>query len=128
MTHVTDMLTAKNRHQLLNPTLGDRRWARVAFLPSLSSPTFSLQSPVARGNESLGGCKAASSERHVRRETRTRRASNLYAAAVPCGSVRLLAAPCGAVRRLIAGRGTIEIDAGATPPRHAHFYCRRRRR
>jgi len=34
MTHVTCRLTAKNRDQLLNPTLGDRVWATFTFLPT----------------------------------------------------------------------------------------------
>jgi len=32
MTHVTCMLTAKNRDQLRNPTLGNRVWATFTFL------------------------------------------------------------------------------------------------
>ena len=32
MTHVTCRLTAKNRHQLRNPTLGNRVWATFTFL------------------------------------------------------------------------------------------------
>ena len=31
MTHVTCRLTAKNRNQLLNPTLGNRVWAIFTF-------------------------------------------------------------------------------------------------
>ena len=34
MTHVTCMLTAKNRDQLRNPTLGNRVWATFTFLSS----------------------------------------------------------------------------------------------
>jgi len=33
MTHVTCSLTAKNRDQLRNPTLGNRVWATFTFLP-----------------------------------------------------------------------------------------------
>ena len=33
MTHVTCRLTAKNRDQLRNPTLGNRVWATFSFLP-----------------------------------------------------------------------------------------------
>ena len=32
MTHVTCRLTAKNRDQLRNPTLGNRVWAAFTFL------------------------------------------------------------------------------------------------
>jgi len=32
MTHVTCRLTAKNRDQLWNPTLGNRVWAMFTFL------------------------------------------------------------------------------------------------
>jgi len=32
MTRVTCRLTAKNRDQLRNPTLGNRKWATFAFL------------------------------------------------------------------------------------------------
>ena len=32
MTHVTCRLTAKNRDQLRNPTLGNRVWAALTFL------------------------------------------------------------------------------------------------
>ena len=32
MTHITCMLTAKNRDLLRNPTLGNRVWATFAFL------------------------------------------------------------------------------------------------
>jgi len=34
MTHVTYKLTAKNRDQLQNPTLGNRVWATFTFLVS----------------------------------------------------------------------------------------------
>ena len=36
MTHVTCRLTAKNRDQLRNPTLGNRVWATFTFLLSIS--------------------------------------------------------------------------------------------
>jgi len=32
MTHVTCMLTAKNRDQIRNPTLGSRVWATFTFI------------------------------------------------------------------------------------------------
>jgi len=35
MIHVTYRLTAKNRDQLRNPTLGNRVWATFTFLASL---------------------------------------------------------------------------------------------
>ena len=35
MTHVTCRLTAKNRDQLQNPTLGNRVWATFTLFPSL---------------------------------------------------------------------------------------------
>ena len=34
MTHITCRLTAKNRDQLRNPTLGNRVWATFTFLPA----------------------------------------------------------------------------------------------
>jgi len=37
MTHVTRRLTAKNRDQLRNPTLGNRVWATFTFLSNLSA-------------------------------------------------------------------------------------------
>jgi len=36
MTHVTCRLTAENRDQLRNPTLGIRVWATFTFLPSVA--------------------------------------------------------------------------------------------
>jgi len=36
MTHVTCRLTAKNRHQFRNPTLGNRVWATFTFLRAIS--------------------------------------------------------------------------------------------
>jgi len=53
MTHVTCRLTAKNRDQLRNPTLGNRVWAAFTFLrgfscrritqhPSIRQPGFDL--------------------------------------------------------------------------------------
>ena len=35
MTHVTCRLTAKNRDQLRNPTLGNRVWATFTFFMSM---------------------------------------------------------------------------------------------
>jgi len=35
MTHLTCRLTAKNRDQLRNPTLGNRVWATFTFLGSM---------------------------------------------------------------------------------------------
>ena len=37
MTHVTYRLTAKNRDQLRDPTLGNRLWAVFTFLPFCST-------------------------------------------------------------------------------------------
>jgi len=42
MTHVTYRLTAKNRDQLWNPTLGNRVWATFFILGRDRSPTFIL--------------------------------------------------------------------------------------
>ena len=39
MTHVTCGLTAKNRDQLRNPTLGNRVWATFTFLVTADSFT-----------------------------------------------------------------------------------------
>ena len=41
MTLVTCRLTAKNRDQLLNPTLGNRVWATCAFFPTSTNPRHS---------------------------------------------------------------------------------------
>jgi len=38
MTHVTCRLTAKNRDQLRNPTLGNRVWATFTFLTHQTAP------------------------------------------------------------------------------------------
>ena len=38
MTHVTCRLTAKNRDQLRNPTLGNRVWATFTFFARLTRP------------------------------------------------------------------------------------------
>ena len=40
MTHVTCRLTAKNRDQLRNPTLGNRAWATFTFLRSVQVVGF----------------------------------------------------------------------------------------
>jgi len=39
MTHVTCRLTAKNRDQLRNPTLGNRVWAAFLYLFSVKCTT-----------------------------------------------------------------------------------------
>jgi len=41
MTHVTCRLTAKNRDQLRNPTLGNRVWATFTFLLTLKCDVVS---------------------------------------------------------------------------------------
>ena len=43
MTHVTCGLTAENRDQLRNSTLGNRVWATFTFLPPLSFPLQRLR-------------------------------------------------------------------------------------
>jgi len=62
MTHVTGGLTAKNRDQLQNPTLGNRVWATFTFFnfrvtsrgdtPTLPQPKLLLDLLT------LEGCKA----------------------------------------------------------------------
>jgi len=48
MTHVTCRLTAKNRDQLRNLTLGARVWATFTFLTeSLLTPDFGSEFPTA---------------------------------------------------------------------------------
>jgi len=42
MTHVTCRLTAKNRDQLQNPTIGNRVWATFTFYIQLSVSTANL--------------------------------------------------------------------------------------
>ena len=44
MTHVTCRLTAKNRDQLRNPTLGNRVWATFTFYTPLRPPFASMPS------------------------------------------------------------------------------------
>jgi len=43
MTHVTCRLTAKNRDQLRNPTLGNRVWATFTFLQVV--PVWAVRPP-----------------------------------------------------------------------------------
>ena len=40
MTHVTSRLTAKNRDQLRNPTLGNRVWATYTFFTFIAISLF----------------------------------------------------------------------------------------
>ena len=42
MTHITGRLTAKNRDQLRNPTLGSRVWATFTFFVINVSVTFRM--------------------------------------------------------------------------------------
>ena len=46
MTHVTCMLTAKNRDQLRNPTLGNRVWATFTFLGAICCYIYCMQHGV----------------------------------------------------------------------------------
>ena len=45
MTHVTCRLTAKNRDQLRNPTLGNRVWATFTFLAASHSESRCIDAP-----------------------------------------------------------------------------------
>ena len=45
MTHVTCRLTAKNRDQLRNPTLGNRVWATFTFLAASHSESGCIDAP-----------------------------------------------------------------------------------
>ena len=47
MTHVTSRLTAKNRDQLRNPTLGNRAWATFTFLVFSPGPQSEAHSWLA---------------------------------------------------------------------------------
>jgi len=46
MTHITCRLTAKNRDQLRNPTLGDRVWATFTFLFVMECYTSAARRPA----------------------------------------------------------------------------------
>ena len=51
MTHVTCRLTAKNRNQLLNPTVGNRVWATFfTFLVACSNQSYYDAAFLVRGN------------------------------------------------------------------------------
>ena len=50
MTHITCGLTAKNRDQLQNPTLGDRVWAAFSFM-HICIDTIIQKSRTARSDD-----------------------------------------------------------------------------
>ena len=52
MTHVTCRLTAKNRDQLRNPTLGNRVWATFTFIATRQRRALKVTPQVATGAES----------------------------------------------------------------------------
>ena len=47
MTHITCRLTAKNRDQLRNPTLGNRVWATITFFTPIAQGTDILVRRIA---------------------------------------------------------------------------------
>ena len=47
MTHVTRRLTAKNRDQLRDPTLGNRVWATFTFKNIILALLYEAISPIA---------------------------------------------------------------------------------
>ena len=60
MTRVTCRLTAKNRDQLRNPTLGNRVWATFTFLEAAAMRPFAISSAAAcRAVVDLVGAGAA---------------------------------------------------------------------
>jgi len=66
MTHVTCRLTAKNRDQLRNPTLGNRVWATFTFLGTVVTMAQGLGAHSA--NHGCGGqgylCACANGTTH----------------------------------------------------------------
>ena len=94
MTHVTCRLTAKNRDQLRNPTLGNRVWASFLSIPKLShSREYSVADSrpmstrlhaaaagaprVVAGAEAAGDVVVVGSLRHARRQAAGRLLSHL---------------------------------------------------
>jgi len=55
MTHVTCWLTAENRDQLRNPTLGNRVWASLPFLPIDSPFSFSATHTLHNATHNIDG-------------------------------------------------------------------------
>jgi len=72
MTHVTCRLTAKNRDQLRNPTLGNRIWATFTFFTNemiqdgIECGVF-VRSVRVKPAKLLGGCCAADVSPSLRR-------------------------------------------------------------
>jgi len=65
MTHVTCRLTAKNRDQLRNPTLGNRVWATFTFLLysyRLYTYAFSALTLLVGRQEGHPACKTLSGQ------------------------------------------------------------------
>ena len=56
MTHVTCRLTAKNRDQLPNPTLGNRVWATLTFFTQFGAVYYPHQTPTKTLRKKLGVC------------------------------------------------------------------------
>ena len=57
MTHVTCRLTAKNRDQLRNPTLGNRVWATFTFIATRQRRALKVTPQVATGGGVCGLCR-----------------------------------------------------------------------
>jgi len=59
MTHVTCMLTAKNRHQLRNDTLGNRVWAIFKFKHCTQAAEDNVRDLMVRALDSEPSCFTA---------------------------------------------------------------------
>jgi len=60
MTHATCRLTAKNRDQLRNPTLGNRVWDTYTSTFTIAFWVETIRIPCAEGCRPLGGANVAS--------------------------------------------------------------------
>jgi len=68
MTHITCRLTAENRDQLRNPTLGNRVWATLNFLAYVSVSLSAMQLFCAKTAERIGilfGLEILGDTRHI---------------------------------------------------------------
>jgi len=88
MTHVTCRLTAKNRDQLRNPTLGNRVWAtflprsRIVIVKSALRPRRTVQ--YSTSSRRAGRDKIAATRVHVVDENRVAKTLNLITRHRPC--------------------------------------------
>jgi len=67
MTNVTCRLTAKNRDQLRNPTLGNRVWATFTFLPLFTLECDVVYQCLGVRQTAGGACEVTRGTAYVRR-------------------------------------------------------------